>query len=219
MGFFSKRSRVPDLRPEQYDAVVKIFQSNLDRHQQEAKITLTLAQERSAETHVDILTVPLGHVRALRIFKSFADFALVTLDDVYVFHSNSHFLSDLAIFTEEIGKIFSSNAVQRDIRLRAEQGSIASVGQQAVWMQPFISQRMYFGQRPNSSIWAMTTTRESREICDYKFLQCLIESWLIARDVVEGQKDVLGLACGWILLQWLEWSEVTPEAFTVISEE
>ena len=218
MAMFSRKSPVPDLKPDQYNAVVQVFKSNGDLSREGAKKALAKAQENSTKTHLDLLTAPLGQVRALDIIKSFVDFALVPLDDVYIFHSKSYFLSDVAVFTKEIQKIYSSNQVQSNIRLLSEQGIDVSIGQQAAFVCPLLAQHMYFGQEPHSRIWAMTTTEEAKAICNYLILKLLIQSWLTARETVGASQDVLGLACGWILLQWLEWSEVTPEAFAPLRE-
>ena len=218
MGMFSRKSRVPDLKPDQYDAVVQVFNSNIDVSQEGAKKALAKAQENSTKTHLDLLTVPLGQVRALDVIKSFVDFALVPLDDVYMFHSKSYFLSDVSVFTQGIQQAYSAKEVQRNIRLLSEQGIDVSIGQQAAFVRPLLAQHMHFGQEPHSRIWAMATAEESQAICNYLILQLLIQSWLTARETVDAGQDVLGLACGWILLQWLEWCEVTPEAFSPVSK-
>jgi hypothetical protein len=88
-----------------------------------------------------------------------------------------------------------------------------SEGQIAVFMTPFISQELGFGGESYSSSERIVDGQELQTLCNNVILSSLTTSWVRTRSKNIAKPDVLGLACGWILVQWLEWSMVTPEAF------
>lgn len=213
MGLFKRRSRVPDLQAAQYDAVVAIFLSHLNEAQRFAQQQLVEALENAPFTEVDLTTVPRARAHGLDIVRTFTEFALLPLPDVYVMHSHSPYLTQAALFTDEVQRVFQSDFVQSRVRIFASQG-ISSSKQTASLMHDVLGERLRLGGTPNDREWAMSTRFDAQVVTSDLMLSLLTATWLDARTSVDGKADVLGLACGWILLQWLEWSAVTPEAMT-----
>lgn len=219
MGLFKRRSRVPDLQPEHYEAVVKIFVHFIGLSISGSRESLAQAEERKALTELDLVTEPLGRMRAYQIVDSFARFSVVNLDDVYILHSHSRYMVYAARFTDEVQRAYESKDLARQFHIWAGQGLHLRETQKALYMHPILAEQLRFGWEPAGDVWAMDSSAKVHLACDYLVAQLLVVTWAQARESIQVKPDALGLACGWILLQWMEWSDVTPEQFEPFAGE
>jgi hypothetical protein len=145
----------------------------------------------------------------------FANFAPLGLDDVYVFHSDTIFLPDAAMFSIFADRILKSKRLQARVRLRRKQGVDVDNAMTVSIIHPYMVEQLGHSTYPNSTDQRLLSGDDLRCLCNARVPSLVLNVWLTACDRNLGDSEALGLACGWIFVQWLEWSHSTPEAFAV----
>lgn len=213
MGLFKRRSRVPDLQPERYARVVEMFCDRVAVRGDRLHEYLSQNDNPPGEPLSDVVFQRRILANSNDIISSFVEFLILPLEDLYLLHSNSIFMPFVARYSDSVWRIYFSDDVQHRIRLMSGQGVRVDSAQEATFMRPFIEERIGFGEEPFHGQWKVHTAADVKRICDYLVLNSLNEAWISARREPPEDFKAVGLACGWVLLQWLEWSTATPEAF------
>ena len=211
MRLFRRKSRVPNLEPEQYQAVVDLFAAYTTRSEQH----WVDWQARQDSPNADAQA--LNFLHAYNIVKSFIEFAVVPLEDVYVFHSHSPFLPFAATFAIEAESVYRSDDLRVRVNIHASQGAQIGPEQISIFMQPYFVERLGLGGEPSGMSNYVKNGPELRSVCHHIVVATLLTAWVELTEREFAPADTLGLACGWVLVQWAEWSVESPELFELDS--
>lgn len=213
VGLFKRRSRVPDLQPEQYQRVAEAFCDRVNLRSERLHEYLSQYDNVSGEPISDVVFKRRILAHSNDIIGSFVEFSILPLEDVYLLHGNSRFMPFVARYSDSVWRVYFSDDVQHRVRLMSGQGVRIDSAQGATFMRPFIEERIGFGEEPFHGAWKVQSAADVQRVCDYLILDSLNEVWLSVRGEFPGEHKPIALACGWVLLQWLEWSAATPDAF------